>query len=71
MLIDLSHCHYNHLFWWVYLLGKHSVLFSLSFGCDWYVGILVSDLVWQKTLGNALWKFQYVIICVWYIVQCM
>jgi len=43
MLIDLNHCHYNHSFCWVYLLGKHSVLFSLSLGCDWYIGILVLE----------------------------
>jgi len=40
MLIDLSR---NHSFWWVYLLGKYSVLFSLSFCCDWYIGILVLE----------------------------
>jgi len=39
MLMDLSH--YNH--WWVYLFGEKSVIFSLSFGCDWYIGISVLE----------------------------
>jgi len=59
MLMDLSH--YNHSFGRSTYLGKNLLYFLYLLAV---IGVLefrsLSDLVWHyKTLGNALWKFQF------------